>query len=135
MKIIVVDLDPGALSLLSKYLKILLPQAEINTFTDPFWSVKYAYNNQVDMIFTETKMRGLNGADVIRLVRRHENGFIPALYVTESEEEYEEEFCQTPANGFLKKPISIEQLQDLITKILKESTLWTVRRSLKELTG
>ena len=116
----IVDRDTDVLEKLSGYLLELLPKAEIHTFIDPFWAVKYAYGSRIDMIFTETEMLGLNGSTVIRLVRNRQKEDIPAFYVTESEELYRRCSHQICANGLLKKPITKENVKRLLAGIPEE---------------
>lgn len=115
--ILVVDWDPNVLRELSEYLLELLPEAEVRIFIDPFWAVKYAYGSQIDMIFTETEMLGLNGSTIIHLIRNRQKKNIPAFYVTGPEELYVKYSHQTCVDGFLKKPIAKESVKKLLAGI------------------
>lgn len=69
MNVLVIDNDPIALEALALQLRESNPDSNVQVFTDPLLAVKYGYNHRVDMVYAKTVMRGLNGSDVVRLLR------------------------------------------------------------------
>lgn len=109
MQMIVVDTNKHSLSALVSCLKRVYPADEITAFIDPMSAVKFGFNNKIDLLFTEIPMRGVDGFQLVRLIREHNAG-MAVCFVTETLD-YTKEASKLQADGYLEKPITVEKLE------------------------
>ena len=69
MNILVINNDLAELGTLAERLREKNPGGRVQAFADPLLAVKYGYNHPVDVVYVKSIMRGLNGDDVVRLLR------------------------------------------------------------------
>lgn len=110
MQMIVVDTNKHSLSALVTCLKRAYPANEITAFSDPMSAVKFGFNNKVDLLFTEIPMRGVDGFQLVRLIRKY-NADMAVCFVTETPD-YAGEALELQAEGYLQKPITTEKLKN-----------------------
>lgn len=85
MRILTVSNHMPLLAELCDALSALFPQASIARETDSLMAGKYAFNNDVDMIFADINMKRMNGAQLIQFVRSEHPGVRTYLIGTKQE--------------------------------------------------
>lgn len=115
MKIMVVDNNIGDLEKMTECLIMAYSgYDEVVKFSDPLMAVKYGVNNDVDILYTEINMRGIDGFSMIELLKKHNPKMI-ANIVT-STNEYKGEAVKKNTAAYLLKPVSIRKVKDYISK-------------------
>lgn len=112
MKIVLVDNNTSDLSLLAKELTVLLPECQIQSFTDPLMSAKYICNNDVDAAFIATEMRPVNGFVLLRALQVNKPK-LPVVMLSEAESALGE----MPKDCF-RKPVTVSLLETVVKQIL-----------------
>lgn len=112
MKIIVVDTELDQLTDLTRYLREIVPVAEISSFQDPLLAMQYAMNHVVDCAFVSTMVRRANVYELSASLRR----FCPRilLYVTGEGDAPSWALEPIGAAGYIRRPLSMEILRDTL---------------------
>ncbi len=119
MKIIAVDNHRENLARLKNYLvEICSYEESIIEFTDPLLAVKYGVNNNVDILFTEVDMRGIDGFNLIKIIKKYNPKMIVNI-VTETDK-YQVKAAEYNVFRYILKPVSIETLKDILEDELKK---------------
>lgn len=110
MRIIAVDNHINDLERLGECLaNVYSGKDEILKFTDPLMAAKYGMNNDVDIVYTEVDMRGIDGFALVELLKKH-NPNMKSNIVT-ADNRYKNEAFQKNTSGYLVKPIAIEDVK------------------------
>jgi two-component system, LytTR family, response regulator len=121
IKVILIDDEPLARTLLQEYLQSH-PQIEIvATCGDGFQGLKAIQEHQPDLIFLDVQMPKLNGFEMLELLDTP-----PAVIFTTAFDEYAIKAFDAHAIDYLLKPFSEERLQSAIQKFTdqhKENTI------------
>lgn len=108
MNIFVVDNNQDDMEQILKCLKSIYPNASFFSFDDAMEAVRYGFNYDVDIVYTEVSMRHITGFDVARLLRKiHPKVTVCFLSYTEKH------LClsiQNGINGYYVKPIDTQKL-------------------------
>ncbi|HSV85939.1 MAG TPA: response regulator [Levilinea sp.] len=115
-KILFVDDDDLTLQLMEKMVHLLGHEAMLSMTEVDAWA--YVQNERPDAVVVDLRLRGTSGLDVIERLRQSipETQEIPMYIVSAGRSSNdEEEARQVGAAGFIRKPISLEQLS-LIAK-------------------
>lgn len=88
-------------------------------FSDPMLAVQHAYNNPVDVVYTEVEMKRLTGFDVLRLLRKRAPR-LPVHFVCESDA-YETDALRATADSYLVRPLTMDKVHHARTQ---EEVLW-----------
>lgn len=80
----------------------------------------------IDLVITDINMPRMDGFQLLKRVRKHDNA-IPVLLISGALLDENEETLVLDADGYLRKPFSVDQLHDFIDQGL------TKREKLKEL--
>jgi len=93
---------------------------EVVEASDGRGALEQLKDGPVDMIITDVNMPHLNGIELVRKVREHEESrFIPILLLTtESNESKKKEGREAGATGWIVKPFRSEQLLGAVRKVL-----------------
>ena len=113
MKILAVANHATMLRELEKELSDVFPGAEIIGETDALMAGKYAFNQEVDVVFAEADMKRMNGLQLIQFVRQEHPGVKSFLFG--SEEELSESFWITSddVTGILPYPFAENAVRDV----------------------
>lgn len=78
-------------------------------------------SNSVSMLITDLNMPNMDGIELIRQVRSHDQGkFIPIIMLTtESADQKKSEGKAAGATGWIVKPFSQDQLLAVVKKVLR----------------
>jgi DNA-binding NtrC family response regulator len=77
----------------------------------------YTHHSEFSLILTDIRMPGMNGFQLAKLVHQMDKEI--KIICMSAFEIYDGELEETPMDDFMKKPIHIPQLVDIIEKQLK----------------
>lgn len=77
------------------------------------------YHEKPDIIFLDIMMKGLNGFDVLKMIRKDNVSKNIPVYIISAltDNETIEKTKELGANGYIKKPFKISEIKDFINKI------------------
>lgn len=117
MKIIIIDDEPLARSIINEYLQSY-PQIEIvQECNDGFEGIKAIMQHQPDLIFLDVQMPKINGFEMLELIDQR-----PAVIFTTAFDEYAIKAFDTYAIDYLMKPFSKERFDKAIRKWMEQKT-------------
>ena len=76
--------------------------------------------NSIDLIITDINMPQLNGLDMISLIRENDKNVPIILFSAYSDIEYFKRSVQLGVDGYLLKPLNVEQFLELIHKVVEK---------------
>ncbi len=101
---LIIDDEPLAVDILTSYIQkvsFLKLEASCN---DPLQALEYLGNNQIDLLFLDVHMPGINGLDFFRTLHKK-----PEVIFTTAYSKYAFEGFELKAVDYLLKPISLER--------------------------
>ena len=94
---------------------------KVSTFTDPSMALEHLNTNNKDcgLILSDIRMPGMNGYELIRKAKEIDKQVKVALMTAFEiqDKEFHNLLPDIKVDGFLQKPFSIQQLNDVINKI------------------
>jgi PAS domain S-box-containing protein len=112
-QIIVIDDRVTNRALLARLSAALAPDAKVRDFADPPAALAWCAENTPDLVVTDFKMPGMNGAEFIRRFRqdpRHRD--VPLIVVTAYEDrEFRYEALAAGATDYLMSPVDRQEFQ------------------------
>ena len=111
--ILVVDDRVTNRALLARLATSLAPDTVVRDFSDPLAALEWTASNTPDLVVTDFKMPGLNGAEFIRRFRHQPtHAEIPLIVVTAYEDrEYRYEALDAGATDYLLSPVDRQEFQ------------------------
>jgi DNA-binding response OmpR family regulator len=109
VRIVAVDPVPEELFELADSIRNVHKGATVESFADPLAAVKYAYQNQVDALYTVTAMKRLSGFELGKLLRARSPG-IQLNFIGEDENE-KIDAMRILANSYIIKPVTADALR------------------------
>ena len=121
MKIIIIDDEPLARSVIREYLENYPMLAVVQECNDGFEGIKAIMQHQPDLIFLDVQMPKINGFEMLELVDQP-----PAVIFTTAFDEYAIKAFETHAIDYLMKPFSKERFDKAIQKLLEKKNTTAV---------
>src|SRR5258705_5975432 len=116
-KIIIIDDEPLARSMVKEYLQ-KYPQLElVQECNDGFEGMKAIMQHQPDVIFLDIQMPKINGFEMLELVEQP-----PAVIFTTAFDEYAIKAFESHAVDYLLKPFSQERFDKAIERLMERDT-------------
>lgn len=109
MRILIVGRRRAELEQRAACLRQLYPDAETVTEGDAMSAVQYAFNHQVDAVYTEVQTRPIGGFDVVRLVRKRNPGAL--AYLIAETDAYLNRADECRVDGYYLTPTDKETLR------------------------
>lgn len=109
MNIVVTDPDLDEQEVLLGLLRQLYASASVICFADPLLAVKYGANNPVDMLYTVTDMKRLNGFELGKMLRSFRPG-IQLHFIADTEQE-RTDAMRLMAESCILRPVTAETLR------------------------
>ena len=114
MKCIIVEDEPKAASLLSKYIQQITDLELLDVFHDAVAALNYTRKQEVDLIFVDIEMPNLNGMDFTAMVNPEILIIFTTAYASFALESYERNTVD-----YLLKPFSFKRFHEAIEKARK----------------
>lgn len=114
-----VDDDHVQLKLLVSFLKKM--DFEGNTAADGKEAVEKLKDGQYDIVFMDIQMPEMDGIEATRIIREELNITLPIIAVTSMDDFDYDKSIASGMNDYLKKPVALEQLKEVITKHCPDS--------------
>ena len=111
MTIVCVDDHPIMLKGLSIYIRQLLPDAIIGTFSRGDEALEFAKENGCDILISEIELCGVDGLTLAKKIKKM-NPKVNIIFLTVCDEkEHAKEVFMIKPSGYLVKPANKEQLE------------------------
>src|ERR1043166_4038049 len=117
MKIIIIDDEPLARSIVKEYLKNFTQFEVVAECGDGFEGVKAIAQHQPDLLFLDIQMPKINGFEMLELIDNP-----PAVIFTTAFDEYAIKAFETHAIDYLLKPFGKERFDKALNKWLAQRT-------------
>lgn len=130
MKILVVEDQPLYRDIFCQLLQEIFPQAKILVAEDGTSALSMTRMFSFDLIITDYQLGAISGGDMVRHLRQRatsQNQAIPPIVVMSSQPEVKVFARSMGADGFMAKPVSAEDLRQLVAPLL-ENALTVGRR-------
>lgn len=115
-KILIVDDNPNMSVLLSDILEIF--EYEGNRASDGQEALDKLKTNDFAMVFTDLRMPKMDGIDLLKAIK-NEYPSLPVVVITGySLGETQNILLSQKADGFLNKPFKVDDIEDLLQKLL-----------------
>lgn len=111
MVLVVADNDLDRLGRTTQLLNASFPGSTVLSFPDPMLSVKRALEPDVDAVFAETRMRPVDGFELLHVLRINRPR-LPVFLISEDEMP-REAALRKGANEYLVRPLDMEELSRL----------------------
>jgi DNA-binding NtrC family response regulator len=115
-RVIILDDEPIVCERLSSTLE--KQNIEVETFTDPNEAVKRIAEKYFPVLITDLKMKGLDGIEILKMVRKISAGTKVIIITGFATMENAKEALKMGAYDFIAKPFKLSQLRDLVMKAL-----------------
>lgn len=118
-RIMVVDDD---LALRMTLQEILTDEGwDVISAADGFQAIQMASESQIALIFMDIRMPGMNGVDAFLAIKEILPACVVVLMTGHSVESLVEKALSEGAKTVLSKPVSIEQLLEIVDEVVPES--------------
>lgn len=108
LKCIALDDEPLALGLISSFIE-QTPFLQLSgSFSDAVEALDFLHKNDVDVIFMDIQMPGLNGMELARVIHQNTNNWSAKIIFTTAFSQYAIEGYKVNAIDYLLKPYSYE---------------------------
>jgi len=76
-------------------------------------------DNTINIIITDVFMPNLNGIELVKEIRKNDTDVKILVFSGYYQKDFKNDFPENSVNGFLLKPINIEQVVKELTKVIK----------------
>ena len=116
MKVIIVDDEPKAISLLASYLSHFSDFELAGTFRNGLKALEFLNSNTTDVVFLDISMPHLSGLSLSRMIDKGASIVFTTAYSEHALESYD-----VNAADYLLKPITLERFSKTITKLIERN--------------
>ncbi len=127
MKCIAIDDEPLALSVLQDYIRKVPFLELVGAYENPFEALQDIHSLEVDIVFVDINMPGLNGLELIRSL-----GHVPKVIFTTAYSEYAVDGFELDATDYLLKPFGFERFLKAVNKASKTTLTGTGSTVIKD---
>lgn len=111
-RVLIVDDEPHAIEVIEKYLAMFSQMELVGKCTDAIQAFQLLQQKQVDLMFLDIKMPGINGTDLLRSLKNP-----PKVIFTTAYSEYALEGFDLNAVDYLLKPIPFDRFMRAVGKL------------------
>jgi len=111
IKCLLIDDEPIAIRILERHIALFDELKVCSTFNSAVSAQAYLRNNQIDLVFLDIEMPGMNGMAFLKTLKHQ-----PAVVFTTAYREYAAEAYDMDVLDYLVKPISIERFGRAINR-------------------
>lgn len=112
LKCIIVDDEPPAIRLLTKYVEKVSFIELVNSFTNPLEALQFVEQNEVDLLFLDIQMPEITGIQLSKIISKKTNIIFTTAYPQFALDSYE-----VSAVDYLLKPIDFERFYKAVFKV------------------
>ncbi len=112
IKVLIVDDEPKAISLIRSYLMHFSDFELVGTFRNGIKALEFMNTNPVDVVFLDINMPHLSGLSLSKMLPKEIDVVFTTAYAEHAVESY-----SVDATDYLLKPISLERFSKTITKL------------------
>lgn len=113
MKVLIVEDSMFVQKMMSKLIGDHIPNCEIRTATNGEEGYRLYQDFKPDLITTDLLMPGLNGQDMLRLIREKDQNVRIIILSADIQKATREEVEELGITGFLNKPLTAEKANTL----------------------
>ncbi|MBU5351617.1 response regulator transcription factor [Paenibacillus silvae] len=117
MKVLIVEDSIFVQKMMSKLIGDHIPNCEIQTATNGEDGFRLYQEFEPDIITTDLLMPGLNGQDMLRMIREMDQDVKIIILSADIQKATREEVEQLGVSGFLNKPLTAEKASTLLQMI------------------
>src|SRR5215211_701641 len=128
IRILLIDDEPLARSILLEYLQSHSQMQVVQECNDGFEGLKAIMQHQPDLVFLDIQMPKINGFEMLELIEQP-----PAVIFTTAFDEYAIKAFEAHAVDYLLKPFSKERFDKALEKFLNQTSLQEQKKSTAEL--
>ena len=81
-------------------------------------ALKLFNDNTINILITDVVMPNLNGIELVKEIRKNDNDVKILIFSGSYQKDFKNDFPENSVNGFLLKPINIEQVVKELTKVI-----------------
>ena len=112
LKCIIVDDEPPAIRLLSKYIEKVSFLILVESFTSPLEALQFVEKNEVDLFFLDIQMPEITGIQLSKILHQKSQVIFTTAYPQFALDGYE-----VSATDYLLKPIEFERFYKAVMKV------------------
>jgi len=116
IRCVAIDDEKKALEIIEMYANRVEQLELLANFTDPVEASSYLGNNEVDLLFLDINMKGLNGFELLETLTHP-----PRVIFTTAYSEYAVDSYRVDALDYLVKPIPFSQFLKAVNKLKPEN--------------
>ena len=120
MRIVALDDEKLALTLLKKSIEGAIPDGEITDFTQPLAALEFISENKTDAVFCDYQMPGMNGIDFAKRVKQ-QSPKTDIVFVTGYDEYAPAAINAVCPQGYITKPVSKKKIQEVLCNLHMET--------------
>jgi diguanylate cyclase (GGDEF)-like protein/PAS domain S-box-containing protein len=120
-KIVIIDDRSTNRAIYSRLVQSVNPAVRFATFADAPAALSWLLENGVDLVITDYKMPDLNGAELVRKIRKHApNAEVPALVITAYQNrDFRVAALEAGATDFLRSPVDPHEFRTRVRNLLR----------------
>lgn len=111
LRCIIVDDEPGGIKLLEAHLSKINYLESAGSFDDAATALAYLQEQDIDILFTDIQMPGMNGLDMVRSLPDP-----PVTIFVSAHRDFAPEGFETDAIDYLIKPVTFERFEKAVNK-------------------
>jgi DNA-binding LytR/AlgR family response regulator len=119
---VIIDDEPLAIRVLSSHIRKTKGLSLVKSFENAFEALYFVQTREVDLIFLDIQMPGVNGIQFIRILK-----YPPKIIITSAFREYALEALTAGVTDYLLKPVAYERFLTAIGKALETRPPQTTR--------
>ena len=127
MKCVILDDEPLAVELLTKYIADTENLTLSFATTNPFEAIQFIQKNEVDIVFLDMQMPELTGLQVLKIIGPEYKVIFTTAYTDYALDGYEYNITD-----YLLKPISYERFLKAVQKVQVNNTSTSVKSIMQE---
>lgn len=114
--VIIIDDEPIAIDVIKSHLKNFLQFTICGSFTNAFEAVQILNEKNIDLLFLDIEMPGINGVDFLKALKHP-----PSVIFTTAYREYAVEAFDLDVIDYLLKPISLDRFFKATNRFFEKS--------------
>lgn len=128
MNVIVVDDEPKAIKIITRYIDKVPFLEKVGSFTDALEALEFLNCKKVDLLFLDINMPGLNGLELLKTLEKK-----PLVILTTAYHEYALESYEYNVTDYLLKPITFKRFLKAVNRANEAYSLLQKKYSNKQI--